>query len=128
MSSGTKKAPAPLFFHGGTNDAAKGNLENIKSYYRALGDGQGMLTPRVTLAGWRNGPMGTSKFYQEVQISSIHQYMLGATLLESRFVEKALGVLVDTKLTTSQQYALAARKTNGIQAALVGALPAGQGR
>ena len=44
MSSGTKrKALAPLFFHVGTNDAAKGNLENIKSDCRALGAmGRGM--------------------------------------------------------------------------------------
>ncbi|XP_029876354.1 uncharacterized protein LOC115343912 [Aquila chrysaetos chrysaetos] len=44
----------------------------------------------------------------------MHQYMLGATQLESIFVEKDLGVLVDTKSNMSQQCALMAKVANGV--------------
>ncbi|PKU31221.1 rna-directed dna polymerase from mobile element jockey-like [Limosa lapponica baueri] len=49
-----------------------------------------------------------------VRNNPMHQYMLGATQLESSLAEKFLGVLVDTKLNMSQQGALAAKTPNGI--------------
>jgi len=46
--------------------------------------------------------------------NSTHQYRLGADLLQSSSVERYLGVLVDDRLTMSQQCALAAKKAKGI--------------
>jgi len=44
----------------------------------------------------------------------IHQYGLEASCLERNFAEKDLGVLVDIKVTMSQQCALAAKKTSSL--------------
>ncbi|PKU34743.1 hypothetical protein llap_14953 [Limosa lapponica baueri] len=44
----------------------------------------------------------------------MHQYRLGAHFLESTSEEKDLGVLVDNRMTMSQQYALMAKKANGL--------------
>ncbi|PKU40512.1 hypothetical protein llap_9188 [Limosa lapponica baueri] len=44
----------------------------------------------------------------------MHQYKLRADLLESSTEEKDLGVLVDNRMTMSQQCALVAKKANGI--------------
>ncbi|PKU40262.1 hypothetical protein llap_9432 [Limosa lapponica baueri] len=43
-----------------------------------------------------------------------HQYRLGVDLLESTSEEKDLGVLVDSKLSMSQQCALVAKRAKGI--------------
>ena len=44
----------------------------------------------------------------------MHQYKLGADLLEMSSAEKELGVLVDNRLTMSQQCALVAKKASEI--------------
>ena len=44
----------------------------------------------------------------------MHQYRLGADLLERSSVEKDLGVLVDSRMAMSQQCALMANKANSI--------------
>jgi len=44
----------------------------------------------------------------------MHHYRLGADLLQSSSVERHLGVLMDDKLTVSQQCALVVKKANGI--------------
>ena len=58
----------------------------------------------------------------------MHRYRPGADLLECSSVERDLEVAVDSKLTMSQQCALAAKKANGILDALGGVWPAGRGR
>jgi len=58
----------------------------------------------------------------------MHQDRLRMDLLESSSAERDLGVLVDDRLTMSQQHALAAKKANGIVGALSRVWPASRGR
>ncbi|GAB0208906.1 mitochondrial enolase superfamily member 1 [Grus japonensis] len=85
--------------------------------------GQRLILPsRGTLTGWRNGQAGAScsstkgkcKVLHLERNNPMHQDMLGTAQLESSLAEKDLGVLVDTKLNTTQQCTLAAKKANGI--------------
>ena len=46
--------------------------------------------------------------------NSMHKYRLREDLLENSSAERDLGVLVNDKLTKSQQCALVAKKANGI--------------
>jgi len=58
----------------------------------------------------------------------MHQYRLGADQLVSSSAERDMGVLVDNKLTISQQCALVGKRSTGSWGALGGVWPAGRGR
>jgi len=70
------------------------------------------------------GELGTEEpdeiHQEQVQVlhlgrnNSMHQYRLGVDLLQSSSVERHMGVLVEDRLTRSQQCVLVAKKTNGI--------------
>ena len=95
-----------------------------------------VLPSRGTQTRWRKGlsdlvklSKGKCQALPLGRNSPRHQDLLGATQLESSLAEMALGVLVATKLTMSQQRALAARGRRMVSwAALQGVMPAGEGR
>lgn len=51
-----------------------------------------------------------------VRVNPMHQDRLGTEQLETSFVEKDLGVLVDTKLTMGQKTVLTSKKAKRILA------------
>jgi len=72
-----------------------------------------MLVKQLQLK-FRFRPNGKHPFSTVAQDTSLHQYRLGADLLESSSAERDVGVPVDDKLTVGQQCALVAKKANGI--------------
>jgi len=62
----------------------------------------------------RNFTKGKCRVLHLGRNNPMHQYRLGVDLLETSSVERVLDMLVDDKLTMSQQYALVAKKANGI--------------
>ncbi|PKU29422.1 hypothetical protein llap_20274 [Limosa lapponica baueri] len=54
------------------------------------------------------------KFNPQLRNNPLHQYRLGADLLESSSEEKDLGVLADKRTPMSQECALVAKKAHGI--------------
>ncbi|KAK4824377.1 hypothetical protein QYF61_014037 [Mycteria americana] len=73
-----------------------------------------------TLTGWRIGPreISCSSTRGNVEVLHLernnprHQYMPVVSCLERSFAQKDLRILVDKKLTMSQQCALVAKKSN----------------
>ena len=117
--------------------APSASLQMMQHWHNCLIHQMVVLPFRGTLGGWKIGQEEPHEIKQKGKCpvlhlrrnNAMHKYTLGANCLEICFTEKALGVLVDSKLTISQQCALAAEKRSTASWTALGRpLPVGQGR
>ena len=99
---------------------------------RGTVDRPDMLPFKGTWTGWRIGQFidfskGKGKVLYLERNNPVHQCTLGACWQESSFAAKDLCVLVDTKLSMTQQHTFAAKVANGILGC-IRVLPPGGGR
>ncbi|KAK4806630.1 hypothetical protein QYF61_022936 [Mycteria americana] len=128
-----------LLFQVGTNDAAKLGIYRPVSLISIPGNTMEQLILDTKLGGVADTPEGCVAIQRDLdrlekwadrnlmkfnkgncqvlplgRNKPMHQPMLGVSQLERSLAEKALGLLVDTKLNTSQQHALVGNKANGM--------------
>ena len=113
----------PVLFNILINDVDKGT-ECALGKFADTKLGGAADTPEVAVRPGQAGELGQGEPHgiQQKQVQGpapgrnnpVHQYRLGAELLESSSVGRDLGVLVDNKLTMSQHWALVAKKAEGM--------------
>ncbi|KAJ7402319.1 hypothetical protein BTVI_87528 [Pitangus sulphuratus] len=74
----------------------------------------GIWSKRFNLSGVADTPECCAALQKDPNRLDRHQYGLRANLLESSSLEKDLGVLVDSKVSMSQQCAFVAKKAHGV--------------